>query len=178
MFRRDCVRIAAIAFCAALSCAGLAGQVMAQGGSTGGSLGKSDPEVSGTVPKQAAPKPPANREPAREAPKSKPASLSASGSWQWQAQCTNGSHWSGQFFLTQGSDGSLSGRCQMAGAYGCGDVSGKVRGNSANFTVFWADPLGGHRNPFTFTIADGGRSMRGYEESVANGRCTYSARRM
>ena len=147
----------------------------AQGGSTGGSLGKSGQELSGSLPKPTAPK----KEPARdpESTRSGSGSVSVSGRWRWEAKCANGTVWSGEFNLKHSSDGTMTGMCHMAGSYGCGDVSGRVVGNVATFTVFWADLFGGHRNPFTFTIADGGRTMQGFEESAGNGRCSYQARR-
>ena len=171
--RPRCPHLLMVGIAHAVFTIGIIEAVQAQGGSTGGSLGKTDHELSGTITKKAQPK----KEPPPDSAKARVSSLSVSGNWNWQAKCANGSLWNGQFQLEHKADGTLSGMCHMSGAYGCGDVSGRVSGNSATFTVFWASPLGGHRNPFSFKIADGGRSMQGTEESVANGRCTYQARR-
>ena len=145
----------------------------AQGGSTGGSLGKSGQELSGGVAKQ----PPANKDAKTDGAKTRQGSVSVSGAWKWQAQCANGSTWSGTFHLDHRPDGTLRGTCSTAATYGCGEISGRVVGTTATFTVFWSDPFGGHRNPFTFSITQGGRSMQGTEQSVANGICTYHTQR-
>jgi len=74
-------------------------------GSTGGSLGKSGQELSGERPKPAAP----DRESKGESARAKPAALSVSGRWKWDAKCDDGSLWTGEFQFDHRPDGTLRG---------------------------------------------------------------------
>jgi len=140
----------------------LGGSVLAQGGSTGGSLGKTGKSASGgeTAPRKEKPK--------------KAAALSISGKWRWQADCdVGGPAFKGQFEFEQSSDGTLKGMC--SGNADCGPILGQIAGNKAIFSIAYTFSLNYHKNLARFTVADGGQSMRGTEESQAHGTCRYQA---
>jgi hypothetical protein len=97
----------------------------AQGGSTGGSLGKSGQELSGGPPKQAlSGKPRA----------SESSGGSVAGRWQWNANCGIGGSYCGQFQLTQTAGSQLSGSfLSDSGTFQGGRINGVARGKDVSF---------------------------------------------
>jgi len=141
---------------------------LAQAGSTGGTLGKTDQELSGG-PKMAIPE--------RSRPTAKPVSpASISGKWVFETRCP-GSEWRGEFVFEQGSDGILSGSC--SGSADCSTVSGRVTGNKVNLTVTYHGYgiFASHKNNINLTLAENGKSMRGIEDTQSHGRCNYQVQR-
>lgn len=144
----------------------------AQAGSTGGTLGKTDKSVSGGEEER-----PGDRKSGHR--KATATAATISGKWSWRAKCDDGSAWTGEFNFNQNIDGTFSGNCHNdTGAGSCSAVSGRVSGNNATFKVRWFDVLGGHENPYEFTIAGGGQSMEGTEHSQSYGACKYTVKRL
>ena len=132
----------------------------AQAGSTGGTIGKTDKSLSGGEEQRQ----PVKRNSGDRNATAAPATIS--GKWSWQAKCEGGSTSTGDFNFDQNTDGTFSGSCHsISGAVPCSAISGRLTGNKATFTVRWWDVLGGHENPYEFTIAGGGQSMEGTEHS-------------
>ena len=155
--------------CAAITLVTMAVSVataFAQAGSTGGTLGNTDKSISGS------------REEPREAPehqreRAKRASgtVSISGKWSWECDCDTASGYRGQFDLEQGPDGTIKGTC--GGGAECGAISGQIVGNRAVLTLKYPTA----QNVARFTVSDGGRTMRGTEDTPHHGVCRYVARR-
>ena len=144
----------------------LGGSAFAQSGSTGGSLGKKGKSASGGEMRAPAPK-----------EKRKTAALvSISGRWHWEADCdVGGPGYKGAFEFEQSPDGTLKGMC--SGGADCGPISGQIAGNKATFSIDYTFSLNYHRNLARFTVADGGKSMHGTEETQGHGTCRYQARK-
>jgi hypothetical protein len=145
---------------------------LGQAGSIGGTIGKTDKSVSGGEEER-----PGDRKSGHRRATATPATIS--GKWSWRAKCEDGSAWTGEFNFDQNSDGTFSGNCRViSGPVSCSAVSGRLTGNKATFTVRWPDVLGGHNNPYEFTIAADGQSMQGTEHAPRTGECTYQVKRL
>jgi hypothetical protein len=140
---------------------------LAQAGSTGGAIGKSDKSASGGE-EQSHQKPKARprNSPAREMP---PHSIS--GKWTWTAKCDDTSNWAGTFELEQSPQGVIAGTAE--GNDGSGSMSGQLIANKLIVTRSY--PM--HSNQIIFTVAAGGTSMQGSESSRTHGICKYQAER-
>jgi hypothetical protein len=77
----------------------------AQGGSTGGAIGKTEKSISGAQEAPAAPERRQSKKPTRESPA---AAVSVTGRWHWVARCQSG-HWTGDFILAESSAGQFTG---------------------------------------------------------------------
>lgn len=147
-------------------------QVLAQAGSTGGTLGKTDKSSSGD--REVAP--PASAKPTQQS--NRPARVGRTdntptigGKWAWTAKCDDGSNWTGTFDLVQNSDHTVSG--PAAGNDGSGSLSMQLAGNRLTGKRTYMD----HSNQITFTVAVGGHSLQGSESSLSHGTCRYQANR-
>jgi hypothetical protein len=139
---------------------------LAQAGSTGGSLGKTDKSASG------------GEEPSGQRARAKSRSSavengahSISGKWIWTAHCDDASKWGGTFDLAQSSDGAVTG--SASGDDGSGSMSGQLAANKLIATRSYAM----HSNQIIFTLGAGGKSMQGSESSRTHGMCRYQAER-
>jgi hypothetical protein len=141
-----------------------AGNAFAQGGSTGGTLGKADKSVSGSreEPRQA------STHPMREKPK-RATGVSISGKWVWTQKCDDGSEFSGSFNLIQNYDGTVSG--SVTGKDGSGSISGRLGGNKIIGSRTYAE----HDTHIVLIFSGGG--MNATENSKTHGTCRYQAQR-
>jgi hypothetical protein len=157
------------ALVAALACALtlLPATLFAQGGSTGGTVGKEDKSVSGGEDQLQRRQEPYAR--LRHSAKSSPSSIS--GKWIWTQRCDDGAEFSGAFELAQDSNGAVSGTA--TGSDGSGSVSGRFVGRKLTGTRSYL----GHSNSITFTLTAGGSGLEGSESSQGHGICKYQAKR-
>ena len=162
--------IALAAMCGLAALIGVGKTALAQAGSTGGTIGKTDKSVSGGEDTPA-PGVKNRKSIGVEVPSKRAASIS--GRWSWHGKCTDDSEWDGFFDLEQGADGSVRGTCSMT-RESCSTVSGQVVGNKATLSVGWYVRTG----TLSFTIDQNWRSMSGWEPSArTGGRCNYEAKR-
>ncbi len=131
--------IALALFCAILLIADRL--ALAQSGSVGGTVGKTDKSVSGgeTAPAKRAVAPNAG------------SAGSVAGRWRWSADCESG-HWEGGFSLTQSGASEITGGFLHTNLADIGTISGHVSNGSLSFirnagvvTQHWVGQLrGGH----------------------------------
>jgi hypothetical protein len=125
---------------------------LAQAGSTGGTIGKTDKSVSGGgdqakrhVPKSrrlARPKAERGREAESHSVSRAPA-VSVAGRWRWSADCTIG-HWRGEFILTPPSGSQFTGYFGHTNSHDVGTITGgHVNGARITFTRHWTEYTGG-----------------------------------
>jgi hypothetical protein len=149
------IGIGAALVAGALADVAVYGKALAQGGSAGGSVGKTSKSVSGGEPQ------------ARPAPTR--AVFSLAGTWQWRADCSNGTHWEATFAATPNDSGSYALNFDGAGGgTGLGTVSGTHVTLLRNFSIF--------HQTWTATLA-GGNLMKGSVKSSEGGFCTFEASR-
>ncbi|MGA2293548.1 hypothetical protein [Bradyrhizobium sp.] len=139
---------------------------LAQAGSTGGTIGKTDKSVSGDEGQQHQK---AKVKKRSSTAANEPPVLSMNGKWMWTAKCDDGSEWAGAFDLSQTSDGAVSGSAN--GNDGSGTISGKLAGGRFTGTRSYLD----HSTRMVFTA--GRRSLDGSENSKSHGVCRYKAQR-
>jgi hypothetical protein len=100
---------------------------LAQAGSTGGNVGKTDKSVSGSSDTNEQQARPASRQPTPRA------TASLSGRWEWDAGCPD-KHYFGAFQLTEHPGGQLTGEfIRDSGAVQGGQINGSVNGREISF---------------------------------------------
>lgn len=143
--------------------------LIAQAGSTGGSIGKKGKSASGEEAAAPRSQPKATRsETARGA--------DFSGIWAWTTTCSNGKSGAGQFTLHQNASGGLVGSCSSS-EFPCSEVSGQAVANSASLRVFWTGVVGSHYTTVNLRLAAGGRNFTGTEQAAYAGTCAFQGRR-
>jgi hypothetical protein len=80
--------------------------LLAQAGSIGGTLGKTDKSASGGEEPQGDKK-------AAEGGVATKHAVTIAGKWIWHGKCADDSEWAGTFDLDQRSDGTVSGTCSI-----------------------------------------------------------------
>jgi hypothetical protein len=148
--------------------------IVAQAGSTGGTLGKSGRSVSGG---EAAPPPESQAPPVKLAPSGarlRPATsavVSFAGDWRLVAKCSNGD-WNMRLVLQQAPGEGLSGTGHnLTAGYNSVVADGKVSGSQANFSLRWPAGVTDH-----WTARLAGSQMSGSIKGPF-WTCTYAARR-
>jgi hypothetical protein len=159
--------IAIAAMCGLAALIGVCKTALAQAGSTGGTIGKTDKSVSGG---EEGPAPGVKNR--KSTAVEVPSKASISGRWSWRGKCADDTEWSGDFDLVQSADGSVRGTCSTT-QESCSTVSGQVVGNKATLSVGWRVRTG----TLSVTVAESRKSMSGWETSPYRGRCTYEMRR-
>jgi hypothetical protein len=152
---KNVVAAMGVAILAAIAATATPKAAFAQAGSTGGIVGKTSKSVSGGEPQT------------RPAPAR--AVFSLAGTWQWRADCSNGTHWEATFAATPNDSGSYALNFDGAGGgTGLGTVSGTHVTLLRNFSIF--------HQTWTATLA-GGNLMKGSVKSSEGGFCTFEASR-
>jgi hypothetical protein len=140
---------------------------LAQAGSTGGLIGKSDKSISGgdDLSKPRERTPPAN--------KTGRAVASLSGRWDWEAGCPVNRYF-GDFQLTELSGGQLAGEFfRDSGAVQGGRISGTVHGSEVSFLRD-----NGESKLRYSTVLDSPRKMHGSASFAGAGiSCTFTAKK-
>ena len=147
--------------------------VLAQAGSTGGAIGKTEKSISGSersTDVQPAAKTRANNQrPAQAGNGDRSGESSVAGRWRWTQDCSIG-RWQGEFELSETSGGSFSGNFAGTSWHDIGTISGgRVSGSSISFT---------RTNPVTTQYWRGrlaGGRMSG--SSTGNADCSWQASR-
>ena len=142
-----------------------ADHAFAQGGSIGGTLGKTDKSSSGGEEQS----PQHHRSGTRASTGTAQPTSSYSGKWAWTAKCDDATDWTGSFDMTENSDGSVTG--PFTGNGGGGSMSAKLSGNRLSGSLCYTV----HCTQFTFTL---GSSLEGSEKSLTHGTCKYHGRRL
>lgn len=147
---------AATCFLAAVVLIATGSSGLAEAGSTGGTIGKTEKSVSGGE-RSSEPQSRTNSRPiskgsggASSADRSSQSSIA--GRWRYSADCTVG-HWQGEFEILQGSGGSFSGSFAGTSLADTGTISnGRVSGSSISFTrtssvatQYWRGGIAGGR---------------------------------
>ena len=109
-----------------LTIVAMATTALAQGGSTGGSIGKTNKSMSGEEPGD-----PPDRKP--PAPANQNTSASIAGSWDWEASCSSES-WQGGMILRASSSTEFTGEFSKGHS---GSLVGTVKGNRVAFVRDW-----------------------------------------
>jgi hypothetical protein len=171
--RKSIVISAGIVTCSMAILLGANRTALAQAGSTGGTIGKTDKSTSGGEDESPGRRKSGHRQ-AASASVSASTPSTISGRWSWRTKCNSDTIWTGEFDFDQSASGAVSGSCRLISGPGenCGALSGHVAGNRMSLTIPW----GSHSNHAEFTIA--GQSMQGTEQSAANGECRYQVRRL
>ena len=141
---------------------------LAQGGSTGGTLGKTDQSLSGDQPKQARPEKIPGPPGAQSATKAN--ALPVAGQWNWLAQC-GGISTGANFVLEQSSATNFTGRFTGSNTWGT-IVNGRLQGNQVSFDRV-GGPLGLSER-WTARL-NGPGQMQGSSSGAIE--CTFTARK-
>jgi hypothetical protein len=151
---------------------------LAQGGSTGGALGKSGQELSGDRAKETAPETAPRQRPPTGTGERPNNGSSVGGHWRWSSNCALGS-FSGTFQLSQAGANSFNGTVRQETNGASGTVTrGSIQGNRVSFTV----TLSGGGWPTTRVeqwsgSLSGSRIMQGTATTPSVGSCSWSASR-
>jgi hypothetical protein len=148
---------------------GVADAVFAQG-STGGTLGKTDQELSGSRSKEAPPEKD-NRSRKSGGVASEGAADPVAGQWIWQADCSQTGNWQGGFVIRQGGGGTVVGEFNQGHP---GSFSGRVTGSKISFTRTFTTVVT-ISQVWTAHLSKG--AMQGSFGDPFNGRCTFRATR-
>jgi hypothetical protein len=147
---------------------------LAQAGSTGGTIGKTDKSAAGSRDTQEPPKPSNTARPKNEPEGRKSAAVSVAGQWRWSADCQSG-HWSGGFQLRQGTSGQFDGAFLHTNASDIGTIlNGQIGGNGLSFTRTWTVLITASQQ-WTGQLGEGGRHISG--SITGNENCTWEGRK-
>jgi hypothetical protein len=169
--RRAIIPIAIYVICALAASLAAGRTAVAQAGSAGGTLGKTDKSAGGGRETAEPAKPLRVVQPKQKdtAAVAKPQdAVSVAGRWHWTADCNNGGHYAAGFQLTQGMAGEFNGVfVQDLGTITDGHVNNGVISFTRNggfYTQHWTGQLG-----------EGGTHING--SLTGNVNCTWEGRK-
>ena len=148
---------------------------LAQGGSTGGTLGKHDKSVSGGLERSTSRRPVPKKPARRQSETGPPAASSVAGAWRWSQDCASGRSYKGTFDATPRAGGTFTGRMETAGLSSGPISKGKVKGNRISFTVTYSNVVVRSEH-WTGTVSGG--SMQGSATTQYDGDCSFSASKL